>query len=418
MSWFDLLQDASFKGFSFDCQRTQDTSARDVSTYAYPYVDGEDTQDQGRRGRRFSITAVFFGDLYEVQLESFLAVLDQPGLGELIHPVYGSIPKAQLLNHSVDHDAEEPDYATVQLFFLEHKDSNPFFSDTSGTFGSAKINASMALAWLRTIENFTAAIGAIEAELTSASLGLFQRTVSLGNTMGGTVNSLRTRYPGTTSSSADYVAQPAAFTADVEAAMPLMSAERTFTSEAMFDWREMVAESHQVNAIPTAVVGGVADAETALEPIPIAAGDLAKIETVVTLAVADEVADTAAQILQGELETPLLSPIEIEELVADARGFINAAIGKQRENLGSIAARPIVEPLKNAALELQQMAQAVILARPPLVQREVQTPGNLHLIAYRWYGDYTRAAELLRLNPSIRNPNFITRGEVLNGYAK
>lgn len=55
---------------------------------------------------------------------------------------------------------------------------------------------------------------------------------------------------------------------------------------------------------------------------------------------------------------------------------------------------------------------------PPIITRTVDTPTNLTLLAFRWYGDYTRSTELLRLNPDVRNPNFIQPGEVLNAYAR
>ncbi|EAO6532338.1 hypothetical protein FC351_26920 [Salmonella enterica] len=56
--------------------------------------------------------------------------------------------------------------------------------------------------------------------------------------------------------------------------------------------------------------------------------------------------------------------------------------------------------------------------RPPLTWRTVTQDGNLHLLAHTWYQDYTRAAELLRLNPQIRDPNDIRRGDVISAYAR
>ncbi|MCK9139458.1 phage morphogenesis protein, partial [Haemophilus influenzae] len=53
-----------------------------------------------------------------------------------------------------------------------------------------------------------------------------------------------------------------------------------------------------------------------------------------------------------------------------------------------------------------------------LIIRTVEFDSTIQQVAHAFYGDYTRAGELLRLNPHIRYPNFIARGEVLNGYAK
>ena len=60
----------------------------------------------------------------------------------------------------------------------------------------------------------------------------------------------------------------------------------------------------------------------------------------------------------------------------------------------------------------------MIAQKPPLITREVEVDSNFHLIAFRWYGDYTRADELARLNPAIKHPSFVTQGAVINAYAK
>lgn len=64
------------------------------------------------------------------------------------------------------------------------------------------------------------------------------------------------------------------------------------------------------------------------------------------------------------------------------------------------------------------MAAAVIESKPQLIRRTVAATGNLHLVAHLWYGDYTRADELQRLNPQVRDPNGLVAGDVLNAYAE
>src|SRR6185437_8547538 len=109
MSWEQNLQDASFRGVRFDVVRTRDGRQRAISRHEPPYVDGADLEDMGARERTFELSAVFWGDDYDTRLQAFIAVLDQAGIGELIHPVYGSIPKAQLDSYSISHDAENVD---------------------------------------------------------------------------------------------------------------------------------------------------------------------------------------------------------------------------------------------------------------------------------------------------------------------
>lgn len=78
----------------------------------------------------------------------------------------------------------------------------------------------------------------------------------------------------------------------------------------------------------------------------------------------------------------------------------------------------LADSVRTLAHTLQKQAQALINLRPPLVQKVVPTDSSLHLLAFRWYGDHSRQAELLRLNPGIVHPNFIARGTVLNAYAQ
>ena len=92
MSLKDNLQDAKFRGVTFDCQRIRDGVERATAEYGYPYVDGDDVADLGRRSRKVNMSAIFFGDDYESRLQTFLSVLDTAGSAELIHPVFGSMP--------------------------------------------------------------------------------------------------------------------------------------------------------------------------------------------------------------------------------------------------------------------------------------------------------------------------------------
>ncbi|KUY99786.1 hypothetical protein WS49_18315 [Burkholderia sp. RF7-non_BP4] len=67
---------------------------------------------------------------------------------------------------------------------------------------------------------------------------------------------------------------------------------------------------------------------------------------------------------------------------------------------------------------MQELAIKVIDVLPPIISRTVDAPSNMTLLAHLWYGNYLRSSELLRLNPQIRNPNFIQRGDTVSGFAQ
>jgi prophage DNA circulation protein len=145
--------------------------------------------------------------------------------------------------------------------------------------------------------------------------------------------------------------------------------------------------------------------------------DITLVTAFMQLAAATQLADTASGILADEADDPTLTPDEIEQITDDTRTALQASIDQYRQLLPVDLSRPITEGLKDTALAIQTAAISVINQRPPLTQRMVTVPGNLHLTAFRWYGDSTRADELARLNPQITNPNFLQPGVTLNAYA-
>lgn len=61
MSWEASLQDASFRGVGFDVINTRDSTSRVTAVYEYPYIDGGDIEDLGRKPRNLIMTTLFWG---------------------------------------------------------------------------------------------------------------------------------------------------------------------------------------------------------------------------------------------------------------------------------------------------------------------------------------------------------------------
>ncbi|WP_028535613.1 DNA circularization protein [Paludibacterium yongneupense] len=454
MSWSTSLQIATFRGVTFDCQRTKDATKRDVAEHEYPYLDGTDTEDLGRKGRRIDLTAVFWGDTYEIQLKAFQAVLDQAGPAELIHPVYGSIPKTQLLDYEVLHDADNPDHCTVELHFLEKSASNPFFVQQLPAQKAAAISSLTGT--IRS--NGIAALGTALTALKAAS-GNMQQLNGLRSVMTSTLGAINRQVQGITGTTLDMIQYPQSFASSVINSLSGIADLRSFDVGVITsDWKSLSGQLASVVKLPgninsgTAVVqssggqvavgaasnnipaptttsGGTtattqANLDSALAtgsasvPVNAPASAVAPVTAFIQLAAAAQLADTASSILQDEADDPTLTPDEIGQIVGDTRTAIQSAIDLHRQVFTLETSRPIAENLKDTALAIQDAAIAVIEQQPQLVQRAVTMPGNLHLTAFRWYGDYTRADELARLNPNITNPNFLQPGTTLNAYAQ
>lgn len=441
------LLDASFKGVKFDVMDVSDDISRDVQSHSYPYIDGADQEDLGRQARQISMTAVFWGDFYEVELNRFLTVLDERGAGELVHPVFGVFPQMQLTNHKVQHKADDVDYCTVSLQFVEHQDSNPFFAlsgvlqalETLGIdvrdFMDQVITVFHgAMSFYRQGNTLIERVEGVKNLFTSYLMRV-KRFFATNKSSGSSAHSLVAWQSNQTAtvrdgdamletdflSHADVILQPRAFFADlqsvIEEAIPIEKALLMYVQRNI-----EVKDDGLLFSNWLAVMRSAEKAEKLLQDVAkspaVTIDDTLLLDAIVAAVISKTIIDNAIAVLELAQEQKLFSPQQIEKIVNDVRNSINACISKQRRAFEADKSRPITEGLKTIAYKLQDTALKILEVRPPLVAYEVVSDGNLHLLAHHLYSDSTRADEILRLNPSIKNPNFIHAGEVLYVYAE
>ncbi|CNI35678.1 DNA circularization protein [Yersinia pekkanenii] len=438
MSWSDSILDASFRGVRFDVVNARDSWSRDIAQHEYPYIDGADVQDMGRKARNIRLSALFWGDDYDSRLQSFIAELDKRGAGELIHPIYGSMPNMQVIECQVGHDAENVDYCTVELVFLESKTGNPFFSQDYPT-----AQADVIFNQVKSLMDAEQSL--IEDALTPLrdAKKMMSKSKALASTALNMLLIFRSEITGFVSSTTDFVQYPGAFMSDLQSAISLTSLNAmssggsgvsaasaiSQTNVTMSDWGESHRQLTAIANMPAELVSGEKTAPVDM-PAGTSVADIAELIAMVTIVVAGELALDAADIFSDDDINSLLSPTDIERIANDTRQFVQAAIEQHRTQYADatqdvsssptalgIAWQPVVEGLKDIALAVQQLAANMITTRPPLIQRQVDSISNLHLVAHRWYGDYRRAVELQRLNPQLRNPNNLKPGDVLYAYA-
>lgn len=425
MAWENTLLPASFRGINFEVISTNDDLARAVVVREYPYLDGAGTEDMGRAARRVSMTAVFYGDDYEIALQQFIEAIDTAGTGELIHPVFGSI-NAQFIRASIPHNAAEPDQTRVALEFVERSLATALFDRVLPLqrVEAVDLAADGALATLQS--RFALDIGA------ALSLPALLRD-ALSADMLGAMDAMRGYCDqligarGWLASGLYYLNNPTAFVDDLTGG--LISRLNALFSP--IDLRVAYAgASAGTGAVSGYARGGLetiwkaplASMRQPLLAASAAAGGQppqAFLTAHVTAQIAIAVASGAARLFAKGLDDAVMTPADIEIVAADARGAINDAIAGVRAAFPGdiVRSRPVTEALKAVALTVTDAAARLISTRPPLVSRLVDTPGNLNLLAHLWYGDYTRADELLRLN-APPNPNFIAGGTTLLAYAR
>lgn len=437
MAWETDLQDASFRGVAFDIINTRDSMQRDIAQHEYPYRDGANIDDLGAKPRSLQCQAVFFGDDYESRLQAFMAALYTRGPGELIHPVFGVMPDMLCYVYQVNHEAENPDYCTVDLQFLQDgldveffvrewplSQADAIFNQAQGILDNAATLLDNAMKPLRTARQYLA------------------RAKALGVTALNMVAVLRGDITGFISSTTDFVNFPSAFMNDIQSALSLQSSAAMSSisgdsavyasapAVVIADWAAVKTQADEVAALPAGLVTGDVTASVEM-PANVTTSDIRELIAMTMINVAIELAQQASDLLSDETITASLSPADISLIAGDARQAVQNAIDSVRstwaaemENVSSsetsiaLQYQPVIDGLRDTALSLQSMAVALINARPPMIQRTVASASNLHLLAHLWYGDYTRASELKLLNPSLRDPNHIIPGDVLNGYAE
>lgn len=425
----DLLMPASFRGVEFDCLFTSDTLAKDTVTYAYPYRDGEEVEDQGLKAVNFRLQAIFWGNRYQTQLKAFLNALKTAGTGELVHPVYGSVSDVQFLEAGVFHEVAPVNAVTVDLVFVESGKPDALFATTHYEADGDSIFDS-AIGWfgdaMDTLRDIQQDIARVTNIIASAEY---------------VVNALANEVQSTIGSALDYLDYPTAFISDLKHLTGAFT-DRLSLSEAsrLSYWNALTGLKDTMLTLPAqrttaqqTMSSGSVFASTLRRASVMPQSDTEMINQAIRLVAVSEITDTASNIFVNEIASPTLSSTDIERITGDVRTLIVEAIAAQRasvsvrmdtavrEQAGTPDTRQdqaIIATLQESAWHLQEQASGLILALPPLVQRQVTRRCNLPLLAFEWYGDASRATQLARLNPSLRQSNNLNPGDVLYAWAR
>ena len=453
MAWKDTLQDASYKGVKLAVCTTQDSAERALVRHEYPYRDGAEVEDLGRRARMVRIQAVFWGKDYEAQLKKLLEVLEKSGPGELIHPVFGSM-NAAVLSHVVDHSEEDPDFARVHLELVEAEPDAPFFGGASAS-GKALANASKLQGWLDKLKalNISAVQGwagkltgtlsqVARGDLLGAARGVFTEGATLAGVAVPTMPGIFGQGAGLLGTAQSLVSNVSTLAttdtfgrfaplASLSGLLPQFSVSETGGSSGTRRAYPMVPALYAGTPVSGPLTSEAAPRPVVVTPpaeqtSPAPAPDLstpagqgrAMAAATLNLASAMAVARASSDVLVAETAAPSLTPAEVEAVVGVSRQRFQDTIEETRVLFPTQTAYPMVEAMRSAALAVQDLGSQVIRLHPPVVALAAPALCNLHLLAHWLYGDFSRSEELSRLNPGVRNPNFIAARQVLSGYAK
>lgn len=442
MSWKENLLDASFRGIPLDVADENLEAQWFTSQHGTPYKQGDSAEDLGRGGRAFSLRVIFNGPNYEFYLRALLDALDVLGPGELVHPIYGSLTVVTR-SMNVHHTAERPDYAEVALQFVEHTPDEPFFDRDLVWTAVWSAYAEDETTWQDGLFDLLAKIDSLVTEIQSwiggGWTGFMEKALGLPG-IGLRLQQLRSQIMGVVSQVVSMATSNplSAFDPLVDLARTPTEIRAVIQNTTPSSSRELLSRGGVPATVPgsTSLTAQASRAGTALlisarqgsEPDtsvipdsmptdPVDAASLALVVLIVTeTALAN--AQAVSAVIEDEAATQTLSPGDLESLVNLSRSLIESAILLHRRLYGVETALPVIDALRTMAGLIQARARSVILLSPPLVERTVESPASLRVLAHRWYGDHSRAIELSRLNPSLGSPYNIQPGEVLRAYAK
>ncbi|QED91829.1 DNA circularization protein [Eikenella exigua] len=454
MSWQDTLLDASYKGVAFEATGDTLRGVHALAEHSYPFVDGSDIEDTGCEALEFNLTAVLYGDDYEARLQRLLNVLREHGSGELVHPIYGSVPDTVVADFEVRHSEDSPDYAEINISFKQSVAAAPFFGRELALALADEADWVADLAAFQGFAVLEKALGKIRAQQHRWN-NFHAAVLNVVGRLYGQVN-------GVFSGSLNLLNSPRVLLTELKGVFGALAGMHRTAESSLSGWRDLAGGTKTAAAVPWQYRQGLDNGATPARSqaaLPDVAALTAAIAIVGSTALAKELAD----IFAAEQDEPELTPAEISRLLADVRAQLNSALAanrlavmmlaasaEQAEQLAALllslyqdnppdpeqlyrqleqrrllpqqpyleGSAELADSVRTLAHTLQKQAQALINLRPPLVQKVVPTDSSLHLLAFRWYGDHRRQAELLRLNPGIVHPNFIARGTVLNAYAQ
>lgn len=159
--------------------RITDTSGRRKAKFMFPYVDGQTTEDLGRKPEYIDVEAVFHGPRYKVGLNRFMIELNDPIPGTLEHPVRGTI-RCGATDWTIEHAADPKQAAVVRVRFEEHNFETAAFNDIT-VIRTPKSALQNTLKAIQAIQAAIAAVQQIRGAITSMINRIKEQLVELYN---------------------------------------------------------------------------------------------------------------------------------------------------------------------------------------------------------------------------------------------
>lgn len=451
--WTKPIQQASFKGVTFDVIAVDEQFDKAVAEHAYPFVNGADLEDMGLEAQTVTLQAVCFGKGYYTQYKKLLSVIQERGADVLVHPVRGRMQNMLLTSARLHHDAENINYVSIDLTFTEATPAQPIFVFESSLLN--KIDRYLAL--YEQFVNDMVAWWSEVMDVVAFAHNIKDRVAGIVNQWSGIygcIEQVATLFEVDKSAAGlslgvsqhNFKAQSRQALQFIHQTLSESAAKRQFNSPlgVRAEFSELMRDVSKVLAIPQLLVAGQhqrinsaaqffarQSGQRDVLNAKLSTQDVASVNCALHLTACAVLAKTCATIIEQQVEQ--LTPTEIEYITQQSRLLMSNTLvllrsqlqdeqtnaGVDSPNTGLYTANhTLSERLRNMAGGLMLMALSAINQKPPLTVKEVRFDAALVQVAHDFYGDWRRADELLRLNPQLQQPNFVEQGTLLNAYAR
>jgi prophage DNA circulation protein len=383
MTRAEKLWPAAFRGVPFQVDDADISAGRRVQVHEYPQRDKPYVEDIGRATREFNITGFVIGDDYVDQANALLNALEQPGTGLLLHPWHGNMD-VTLKGLGRIRYSKALGYATIEMTFVESGDLEfPSVSDSTQSASALAADALGAASVTDFASRFNVA-GAMDY-VNAAARGDIQRVFQLAGSStipGMSVLGYANNVLNATQSALLIINNPTLLGNNI------LGAFGVFT---------LIAQGNRIAAL----LHGATKA-TAAYPMSVSG-------TAATPSSQQQQNNTAAlndlcrrSLLVQAVGLSSQLPAVVHDDVIAMRGMLMDAL--DTESL--TAADGVYQALADARTAVWQdlTSRAQGGARLTTLTRPITQP--MVAIAYDYYGDATRDAEIIQRN-NVRNPLFV-----------
>lgn len=438
--WYNNLQTASYKSVAFDVLAIDDRNEKALAEHARPFVNGIDLEDMGTQARQCQVSAVYYGLGFDSKLVELMSALEEPGAGVLVHPIFGRMQNMIAASWSFHVEADMVNYVALDITFREATEAQPIF-----VFENAWLSKLEEV--LNTIDSYKdKVLDYVELALTvkngvSAMWGGANGMWAALNGVFGTVRTLfdfdALKFP----SGGGYSSTTFASASAIQSAKLAEMIDAGITSEAVLD--DDVLAARQRYDATTKIVDDIAKIADSIlsgqgdENSDVATRRINKITELQMRPILQFVSIVSTCVLVRatveliEKDSDTITASELMYMNNSLRQRLQSQIDSLRASyqLADSLKSPIatalytstqetIELLRNAAFQLNSLVLAVIAQKPPLRVRRAEFDGTIHQFAHAFYADIGRADELMRLNPHLTHPSFISRGDWMNYYVK